>query len=91
MDRALLDINNCFSNDINYFQMLIGVFQPIFLHSQHIHLSNFWMLIPALTLNYVEYMLSSRYEMFHKKREDNIRGAFTDDGFATGKYNFISN
>lgn len=45
------------------------------------HLHNFYILVPALTLNYIEHSINSKEKMFKKSK-----GArFTDDGFAVGK------
>lgn len=45
------------------------------------HLHNFYILIPSLTLNFIEHSINSKEKMFKKSK-----GAiFTDDGFAVGK------
>ncbi len=40
------------------------------------------MVVPPLTLNYVEYLMSAKDKMNKKNKQG---AAFTDDGFAIGK------
>lgn len=45
------------------------------------HLLNFYILIPSLTLNFIEHAINAKEKMYKKSK-----GAmFTDDGFAVGK------
>jgi len=62
-------------------QLLVDVFNKEFRDAKNAHLKNFYIITPALTLNFVEHMLASKDRM-DKKRKDNA--AFTDDGFAIG-------
>lgn len=49
--------------------------------SNNSHLLNFYILIPSLTLNFIEHSITSKEKMYKKSK-----GAmFTDDGFAVGK------
>lgn len=45
------------------------------------HLHNFYILVPALTLNFIEHAINSKEKMYKKSKE----GMFTNDGFALGK------
>lgn len=49
--------------------------------SNNSHLHNFYIIIPSLTLNFIEHSINSKEKMYKKSK-----GAmFTDDGFAVGK------
>ena len=80
------DINNLCKNyhvDTNYFQLLVKVFIPYFRHSENIHLNNFYMIIPPLTINHVEYILKAKEKLTKKDKNGAL---FTDDGFAMGEW-----
>lgn len=50
-------------------------------NSNNSHLHNFYIIIPSLTLNFIEHSINSKEKMYKKSK-----GAmFTDDGFAVGK------
>lgn len=45
------------------------------------HLHNFYILLPSLSLNFIEHSINSKEKMYKKSK-----GAmFTDDGFAVGE------
>jgi WASH complex subunit 7 len=62
-------------------QLLIDVFVQAMSSENNSHVHNFYILIPALTLNYIEHSINSKEKIFKK----NKGGMFTDDGFAVGK------
>ena len=45
------------------------------------HLKNFFMIVPPLTINFVEYMISAKDKI---NRKNKAGAAFTDDGFPMG-------
>lgn len=54
--------------------------------SNNSHLHNFYILIPSLTLNFIEHSINSKEKMYKKSK-----GAmFTDDGFSVGKKIILS-
>lgn len=62
-------------------QLLIDVFIQAMSNRNNLHLHNFYILIPSLTLNFIEHSINSKEKMYKRSK-----GAmFTDDGFAVGK------
>lgn len=62
-------------------QLLIDVFIQAMSNRNNSHLHNFYILIPSLTLYYIEHSINSKEKMYKRSK-----GAmFTDDGFAVGK------
>ncbi|CAG9113981.1 unnamed protein product [Plutella xylostella] len=70
-----------FTQGTEYFKLLVDVFAPIFRNPKNVHLKNFYMIVPPLTLNFVEHMILSKDKMTKKNK---VGAAFTDDGFAMG-------
>lgn len=60
--------------------MLISTFSPYFRNPKNAHLKNFYIFIPALTINYIKYILKAKDRL--KKNQEEI--VFTDDGFSIG-------
>lgn len=62
-------------------QLLIDVFIQAMSSKNNSHLNTFYIIIPSLTLNFIEHSINSKEKMYKKSK-----GAmFTDDGFAVGK------
>ncbi|XP_055537833.1 WASH complex subunit 4 isoform X2 [Wyeomyia smithii] len=75
------DINTLCKNyriDTNYFRLLVNAFLSL-RDPENIHLQNFCMIIPPLTINFVEYILKAKEKITKK---DKVGALFTDDGFA---------
>ena len=65
-----------------YPQLLVNVFGKQLHDEKHPHLKNFYLIIPPLTINYVDHMIAAK----EKLNKNNFDGAaFTDDGLVMGK------
>lgn len=93
VDLLLENLTQSFvGQGFEYFKLLVDVFAPEFqsADSQHHHLSNFYIIIPALTLNFVEYLLAAKERVAKKSSQLHAQSAesggyvFCDDGFAIG-------
>uniref|UniRef100_A0A672LUB6 WASH complex subunit 4 n=1 Tax=Sinocyclocheilus grahami TaxID=75366 RepID=A0A672LUB6_SINGR len=80
LDCVLSDLTSNSAEGTEYFKMLVGVFAPEFRSVKNMHLRNFYMIVPPLTVNFVEHSISCK-EKLNKKNK--VGAAFTD-GFAMG-------
>ncbi|XP_067860697.1 WASH complex subunit 4 [Heptranchias perlo] len=81
LDSVLTDLTRNSAEGTEYFKMLVEVFAPEFRSSKNMHLRNFYIIVPPLTLNFVDHSISCK-EKLNKKNK--VGAAFTDDGFAMG-------
>ncbi|XP_043943762.1 WASH complex subunit 4 [Protopterus annectens] len=81
LDLVLSDLTRNSAEGTEYFKMLVDVFSPEFRSPKNMHLRNFYIIVPPLTLNFVEHSISCK-EKLNKKNK--VGAAFTDDGFAMG-------
>ncbi|XDV52826.1 hypothetical protein PO909_021481 [Leuciscus waleckii] len=81
LDCVLSDLTSNSAEGTEYFKMLVGVFAPEFRSIKNMHLRNFYMIVPPLTVNFVEHSIGCK-EKLNKKNK--VGAAFTDDGFAMG-------
>ncbi|XP_054885135.1 WASH complex subunit 4 isoform X1 [Poeciliopsis prolifica] len=81
LDSVLSDLTSNSAEGTEYFKMLVAVFAPEFRSAKNMHLRNFYMIVPPLTVNFVEHSISCK-EKLNKKNKTGA--AFTDDGFAMG-------
>lgn len=81
LDSVLGDLTSNSAEGTEYFKMLVAVFAPEFRSAKNMHLRNFYMIVPPLTVNFVEHSISCK-EKLNKKNKSGA--AFTDDGFAMG-------
>lgn len=63
------------------FQLLIEAFTPFFRDPKNMHLRNFYLVVPALTINFVEYIINAK-DKIHKRDKQGV--LFVDDGLAIG-------
>ncbi|CAI9722200.1 Hypothetical predicted protein [Octopus vulgaris] len=81
LDAVINNLSKNFAEGTEYFKMLVDVFAPEFRNPKNMHLRNFYVILPALTLNFVEHSMSCK-EKLNRKNKDGA--AITDDGFAMG-------
>jgi len=81
LDSVVNNLSQNFSEGADYFKMLINVFATQYRSPENAHLKNFYLIVPALTLSFVESIGTSK-ERYNKKGKE--EGGFTDDGFAIG-------
>ncbi|XP_055844136.1 WASH complex subunit 4 [Episyrphus balteatus] len=81
LETNIRNLSESFSDGTDYFKILVEAFQPFFSNPNNIHLKNVYLIIPALTLNYVEYILNAK-DKIHKK--DKQEAVLFDDGFTVG-------
>ena len=63
--------------------MMVDVFSPALSDQKNSHLKNFYLIVPSLTINFVEHSLAVKDNILKKNKMD---AAFTDDGLAMGLF-----
>ncbi|XP_045101605.1 WASH complex subunit 4-like [Portunus trituberculatus] len=81
LDAVINNLTRNFHQDTDYFKLLVDVFAPALQDKKNSHLKNFYLIIPPMTINFVESSLTAKDNMNKKNKS---RAAFTDDGFAMG-------
>ncbi|XP_035232006.1 WASH complex subunit 4-like, partial [Stegodyphus dumicola] len=81
LDSVISNLNKNFSEGTEYFKLLVDAFAPAFRDPKNGHMKNFFVIVPPLTLNFVEQSISSKDKI---SRKNKLGAAFTDDGFAMG-------
>ncbi|KAE9420854.1 hypothetical protein Angca_007187 [Angiostrongylus cantonensis] len=82
--ELLRELREHASKTRSFVKMLIDVFRSAFLdESRFSHLLDFYVAVPALTMNYVEHMLMCR-DRLKKRAQHDKELTFTDDGFTMG-------
>ena len=81
LDHVLANLIKNFSDGNNYFQLLVNVFSKQLNDTKQSHLKKFYIIVPPLTINYVEHIIAGKEKMNKKTKDDAF---FTDDGLAMG-------
>ena len=80
-DHVLDNLVKNFSDGNNYFQLLVNVFGKQLNDRKQSHLKKFYVIVPPLTINYVEHIIAGKEKMNKKNKDDAL---FTDDGLPMG-------
>ena len=83
VDAIMDELSKKFAEGTDYLKVLVDVFQKVMLNaSGSKHLENFYMIVPALSINFCESSMLAKdvLSKSHKGKE----AYFTDDGFAIG-------
>jgi len=80
LDSTISSLAKNFAEGAEYFEILVKVFAEGFRSEQNSHLRNFYVIIPPLTLNFIEHIMKCKEKLTKKKPG----GFFCDDGFAIG-------
>ncbi|XP_075218333.1 strumpellin and WASH-interacting protein isoform X2 [Lycorma delicatula] len=81
LDHFISNMARNLTEGTEYFKLLLDVISPAFRNPKNCHLRNFHMIVPALTINFCENLVTAKEKMSKKTKDG---AAFTDDGFAMG-------
>lgn len=82
LDKVLDDLAQNLSESSDYFKLLVDVFRPFFRDPRHSHLRHFYIIVPPVTVNYVEHIVTCKEKLTKKNKQE--ASTFTDDGLAMG-------
>ncbi|XP_017852011.1 WASH complex subunit 4 isoform X2 [Drosophila busckii] len=80
-EKSIGHLKECYSDRTNYFKLLLQGFQPFFCNPHNNHLRTFYLIAPALIINYIENRVKDKLQM-HKKTQ--AKCVLFEDGFAIG-------
>lgn len=81
LENDIANLVRNFTEGIEYFKLLVDVFASAFRDTESHHLQQFYVIVPPLTLSFVDNSISNKEKMLKKNQTG---AAFTDDGFAMG-------
>lgn len=82
LDGVIDEMSKNFAEGTEYFQVLVNIFEKSFRGEDQKHLKNFYIIVPPLTLNFVEKLIAQKERL--AKKGGRQEACFTDDGFALG-------
>eukprot|EP00388_Colpodella_angusta_P016881 GDKJ01041791.1.p2 GENE.GDKJ01041791.1~~GDKJ01041791.1.p2 ORF type:complete len:331 (+),score=85.00 GDKJ01041791.1:64-993(+) len=81
VDEVVANMTKRLAQGSDYFKMLEeAIARKLNDEEKYSHLRNFYMIIPPMTLQHVEFMIRQKEQLVKKNKE----GLFTDDGFSLG-------
>lgn len=81
LDEAIQSLEDNFSESANYLKMLVNAFNKHIRNEKFAHLHKFYLIVPALSMNYVEHMIILKEDL---SREHSRCHQYMDDGFTLG-------
>ena len=66
LDTCLENLSKNFAEGTDYFGLFVNVFQVEFSKAKNVHVKNFYVMVPALMINFVEHMRSVRSSVLFK-------------------------
>lgn len=82
LESDITHLRRNYAEGTEYFRLLVDAFSPFFRSEKNAHLRLFYLIVPSLTLNYIEYIITAKEKMHKKTKQEGTW--FTDDGFAMG-------
>ncbi|KMZ10118.1 WASH complex subunit 4 [Drosophila simulans] len=86
-EKSLGHMKECYSDSTNYFKLLLQGFQPFLCNPHNHHLRTFYLITPALIMNYIDYRVKQKLKIYKK---DQAKISLFEDGFAIGLVYILS-
>jgi WASH complex subunit 7 len=80
LDSVVGKLKTLFNGGDSFFKLLVDVFTGAFRDKRNSHLHNFYAIVPALTLSYLQHISQLKDEV----QKQNKNASFSDDGFPMG-------
>jgi len=84
LDQAVASLAGASSASTDFFKLLVSVFAAEFRAPHNDHLRNFYIILPPLTLNFIEFVLTAKDQVAKGNTTDDHQGVLSDDGFILG-------
>eukprot|EP01130_Rhizamoeba_saxonica_P017000 TRINITY_DN8022_c0_g1_i1.p1 TRINITY_DN8022_c0_g1~~TRINITY_DN8022_c0_g1_i1.p1 ORF type:complete len:1121 (+),score=206.56 TRINITY_DN8022_c0_g1_i1:196-3363(+) len=81
LDGVITTLYQNFTEGTDYFRALVDVFKSEYRNERNSHLRAFYIILPALTINFVDHITECQDKFAKRGREE---GSWTDDGFVIG-------
>ncbi|XP_020808361.1 WASH complex subunit 4 isoform X1 [Drosophila serrata] len=86
-EKSVGHMRECYSGNTNYFKLLVQGFKPFLCNPHNHHLKTFFLITPALIMNYIDYRVKEKLKIHQK---DLSKLSLFEDGFAVGLVYILS-